>query len=345
MSIEIESSSFNNEVYENHCVSCIGGREENQDCCLPVMTSRGFLVIVSDGMGGMNGGATASKLAVETISEYVNLPKQEDDIEDSNRLVLTKAICKANSRIREEAENNPSLQGMGCTVTALLINEDVATLAHVGDSRIYQLRSGKKVFRTFDHSLVFEMVKKKIITEEQARLSAQSNIILRALGQKEDIQVDTVELTYDKGDIFLLCTDGIWGTMPEKELIRRVCIKKQPKVVMETLARNIHHDAMSKGGGHDNLTAAMIITTKNSKTRNKMEKKLKLALMAISFLLLVCGVLCINWGAKYRAYKHSAIVEQLDSLKINMINVKNATVIDSTNPSSVVLKFEIQNNQ
>ena len=339
MSIEIESSCFENEVYENHSVSCIGGRDENQDCCYSVMTPRGFLVIVSDGMGGMNGGATASKLAVETISEYVNMPSMEDDIEDSNKLVLTKAICKANSRIMDEAENDSSLSGMGCTVTAVLINDDLATLAYVGDSRIYQLRSGKKVFRTFDHSMVFEMVRKKIITEEQARLSAQSNIILRALGQKEDVQVDTFEQPYDKGDIFLLCTDGIWGTMSEKELIRRVCEKKRPKVVMESLARNIHQNAMAKGGGHDNLTAAMIVTSKNSKIRNKMEKKLKMALIIASTLLLVSIVACAILVVKCTKYERSPIVEQLDSLNVNVLNGNEAMMMDSDS-TFVTLKFK-----
>lgn len=88
---------------------------------------------------------------------------------------------------------------MGTTVTVLLINEEKATVAYVGDSRIYQIRKGRKIFRTFDHSMVFRMVKKKIITEEQARLSAQSNIILRAVGLKPDLDVDVFDLPYDKG--------------------------------------------------------------------------------------------------------------------------------------------------
>ena len=100
---------------------------------------------------------------------------------------------------------------MGSTCTVLLINDTSAIVAHVGDSRVYQIRGRNKIFRTFDHSMVFDLVKQKVITEEQARLSAQSNVITRALGIKPDIEVDVVELPYDAGDRFILTTDGIHG--------------------------------------------------------------------------------------------------------------------------------------
>lgn len=288
---EIESFELDNELYLNNCVSCIGGREENQDTCGMTMTRRGLLVVVCDGMGGMNGGGTASKIAVQEITNFIDEPAGGDDVEDDNRMALIGAINSANSRILEESKANHSLEGMGTTVVALLINEEKASIAYVGDSRIYQIRKGRKVFRTFDHSMVFEMVKKKILTEEQARLSSQSNVILRALGQKTDIDVDSCDLSYDKGDIFLLCTDGIWGTMPEKELIKRVSLKKHPRVVTETLAMNVNNDGISKGGGHDNLTAAMIKTTLNSKQRNKMESRLK-KLIIILVALLAISIIC-----------------------------------------------------
>ena len=105
--------------------------------------------------------------------------------------------------ILEAGNENPSLKGMGSTATVLLLSDKSAFVAHVGDSRVYQIRSGKKIFRTFDHSMVFELVKQKVITEEQARLSAQSNIITRALGMQPDLQVDVVERPYEKGDRFV----------------------------------------------------------------------------------------------------------------------------------------------
>lgn len=287
MANEIESFGIETPLFLNNAVSCIGGREENQDSTTIIETRRGLLVVVCDGMGGMAGGATASSTAVKVISEYVSMLGEEDDIEADNRMTLIKAISQANSKLFEMSQTVPGLAGMGTTVTALLINEDKASVAYVGDSRVYQIRGGRKIFRTFDHSMVFEMVKKKIITEEQARLSSQSNIILRALGLKEDVDIEAYDLPYDKGDVFLLCTDGIWGTMPEKELLKRVSQKQHPKVVSETLAMNVHNDAIRGGGGHDNLTAAIVKTNIDSKTRSIMERKIKTALAACLVVLLL----------------------------------------------------------
>lgn len=291
MASDIESFGIKEPAYLNNCVSCIGGRKENQDTCALIMTRRGFLALVCDGMGGMNGGATASKVAAEEIIRYVEQPAQDNDIDDDNLMVLRKAICSANSKLRQMATENPALSGMGTTVTVVLINEDKVVGAHVGDSRIYQIRNGRKVFRTFDHSMVFEMVKEGVLTEEQARLSAQSNIILRALGTKDEVVVDTFERPYDKGDIFFLCSDGIWGTMPERELIQRLSKKQHPKILTESLAIDVNNIGVRSGGKHDNLTAAMVKTTANSKFRSKMEENIKKALIVCAVLLLV-SIIC-----------------------------------------------------
>ncbi len=264
MNSEIETFGIEVPGFLNNCVSCIGGREENQDSCGITPTRRGLLVLVCDGMGGMAGGATASRIAVDVITDCISRPPEEDALDEDNRLALVKAIQSANLQILEEARKTPSLSGMGTTVAALLVNEEKAVIAHVGDSRVYQLRGRKKVFRTFDHSMVFELVRKKIITEEQARLSAQSNVILRALGLKEEVDVDVAELPYRKDDVFLLCSDGVWGSMPEPELVKRVTEKHHPKVVTEALALFVHNEGLRKGGGHDNLTAALIRTGRDS---------------------------------------------------------------------------------
>lgn len=282
---DLESFSFKSTDFPNNCISYIGGREENQDSCALTMTRRGFLAIVCDGMGGMKGGEIASRLATEEIIRYLDEPASEGDLDDENQMALRKAICSANMVVRTRAIEKPSLSGMGTTVTALLINEDKASVAYVGDSRVYQIRKGRKKFRTFDHSMVFEMVKEGVLTEEQARLSAQSNIILRALGTKDDIEVETYDLSYDKDDIFFLCSDGIWGSMPEKELMKRIAINQSPKSVTEKLAAYVNNLGLKSGGGHDNLTAAMVVTTRNSKLRSKMEDKIKKTCIALSILL------------------------------------------------------------
>lgn len=287
MTQEIESFGLRLEGFPNNCVSCIGGRSENQDTCTITMTRRGLLAIVCDGMGGMNGGAIASKLATEEIIRYLDEPIDENDIDDDNQMALRKAVASANLAVLNEGKEQSSLKGMGTTVTALLINNDKASIAYVGDSRIYQIRNGKKHFRTFDHSMVFEMVKERVLTEEQARLSAQSNIILKCLGHDKDVLVDAYDLPYDKGDIFFLCSDGIWGSMPERELIKRISSKQGPKIVTEQLALYVNNLGLQNGGKHDNLTAAMVVTTKNSKKRSKMEEKIKKICILLSALLLI----------------------------------------------------------
>ena len=220
--------------YRGFIDSRIGGRAENQDTWGYMETKTGLLITVCDGMGGAAGGKTASLIAVSEIFRGV----EESDAQDTPVMILQKAIRRANLAIIQKASEDPSLKGMGTTVTALLLNQQSAILAHAGDSRIYQFRGKSKVFRTFDHSMVFDLVKQKVITEEQARLSAQSNVINRALGIKPDIEVDIEERAYEAGDRFLLCTDGVCGAFPEEKLIHLVTGKNFP-LVLESLMTKV----------------------------------------------------------------------------------------------------------
>lgn len=258
-----------------------GGRSENQDFAGVAETSFGTLVVVCDGMGGMKGGATASRLAVTTILGYV----RDADFLDNPEMLLIKAIRAANTAVWEEGSANPELQGMGTTVTALLIGRSYALVAHVGDSRIYQLRKGKKVYRSFDHSMVFEMVRKKVITEEQARLSAQSNIIMKALGIQPDVEVKTHRLSYRKGDRFVLCTDGYWGVMPEDEFIDLISKPIHPNKVLESSCNTIEAVARKKGTDYDNLTAALIEMGCDSKMQPGLGKKAKITIAVLAVIL------------------------------------------------------------
>ena len=232
-------------------------------------------------MGGMQGGSVASQLAVQKIFETVSAA----DKQANPSMTLIKAIRNANMAIIEEGKKTPELQGMGTTVTVLFLTPRSAIAAYVGDSRIYQLRKGKKIFRTFDHSMVFEMVKKKIISEEQARLSAQSNVILKALGVKLDMEVETIELSYQKGDRFVLCTDGFWGAMPEDELIRFLSEKKSVDKILDSTANVIESIGRSSGTEYDNLTAAILEMNCNSTLRKRMKKSTKILLFILSLLL------------------------------------------------------------
>ena len=270
--------------------SRIGGRKENQDSAGLKETKSGYLVVVCDGMGGMQGGSVASQLAVQTILETV----ASADKQSNPSMTLIKAIRNANMAIIEEGQNNPNLQGMGTTVTALLLTPYSALTAYVGDSRIYQLRKGKKVFRTFDHSMVFEMVRKKVISEEQARLSAQSNVILKALGITPDIEVEIEERPYLKGDRFILCTDGFWGAMPEDEFVRHLSENNPINKILDSTANVVESIGRNSGNEYDNLTAAILEMNSNSILKEEMNKKAKIIIMILAILLLASIILNVT---------------------------------------------------
>lgn len=270
--------------------SRIGGRKENQDSAGLKETKLGYLVVVCDGMGGMQGGSVASQLAVQTILETV----ASADKQSNPSMTLIKAIRNANMAIIEEGQNNPNLQGMGTTVTALLLTPYSALTAYVGDSRIYQLRKGKKVFRTFDHSMVFEMVRKKVISEEQARLSAQSNVILKALGITPDIEVEIEERPYLKGDRFILCTDGFWGAMPEDEFVRHLSENNPINKILDSTANVVESIGRNSGNEYDNLTAAILEMNSNSILKEEMNKKAKIIIMILAILLLASIILNVT---------------------------------------------------
>ena len=263
--------------------SRIGGRQQNQDSAGVKDTPLGLLVVVCDGMGGMQGGQVASVTAVTAIMSFFDsVDKQSDPA-----MTLVKAIHEANSQILAKAQETPELKGMGTTVTALLKTAKSAIVAHVGDSRIYQFRGSKKVFRTFDHSMVFEMVKKKVLSEEQARLSVQSNVILRALGVKTELEVEWHELPYLKGDRFVLCSDGFWGAMPEKNFISLITRKGDIKELLQNTANQIEVIEKEKCDDYDNLTAAIVDVNNNSKMQEKMNKLAKTIIGLLAVLLIV----------------------------------------------------------
>lgn len=309
--------------------SRIGGRSENQDSYGSAETPYGFVVTVCDGMGGGPGGKTASSIAVKEIV----LGIKDGNPDDTAVNIVIKAIRRANLAIIEAGKVTPALKGMGSTCTILLISKDSAIIAHVGDSRVYQLRGKNKIFRTFDHSMVFDLVKQKVITEEQARLSAQSNVITRALGIKPDIEVDIIELPFDAGDRFLLTTDGIHGAISESELIEMASDKKHALgTVTDEIATTIDGKGRNEGSGHDNLTLAIIETKTNSKLRPKMNKKTKFTLLGLTALCLVSIVLniiqCSRKALMPEVQSEESAVNKTDSLKIVELRDSTTMLLD-----------------
>ena len=314
--------------------SRIGGRPENQDSYGWKDTSIGYLVTVCDGMGGGVGGKTASTIAVKEI--IAGISEANEDEEVSN--IIIKAIRRANMAIIEAGNADPSLKGMGTTATVLLVSDKSAHIAHVGDSRVYQFRNGKKIFRTFDHSMVFEMVSQGIITEEQARLSAQSNIITRALGIKPDVEVEIHEVSYNAGDRFVLCSEGIHGTMPEEILIKKATSKKNKLgALTDDIATMVDNEGRTSGGGHDNLTIAIIDTKINSKLRPKMTKQVKLTIMGLAVLLIFSFALNIAQCSSSKKDDKTSL--DADTAALNKIIAEKDSIISAKDKCFAEIKL------
>lgn len=294
-----------------------GGRAENQDSCGYADTVFGLLVVVCDGMGGGPGGKVASSLAVDSIIHTVRAADPSTTVTE----LLQCAVQIANQTIINQAYDRPSLRGMGTTAAILLIGKKSAVVAHVGDSRIYQFRDGKKKYRTVDHSVVAELVRNGTLTEEQARLSAQSNVITRGLGVMTDVKADIVELPYEKGDRFMLCTDGIWGAVPEKELVKVVAKTQSLGGAVERVVIHVDELGFSTGGNHDNLTVALIETTSNSILKEKMSTTVKRVLIGLTVL---CCLSIIGNIIQFNTHSHPVQNKQTVDLD-SLVNVKIKT--------------------
>lgn len=252
----------------------IGGRSENQDCYGGAYRDENVILTVCDGMGGMNGGQTASRIAVtEIVQTFHETPKEK-----WNKNIITEAINNANSAIYRRSVAEPQLRGMGTTATVLLLTKEAAFLTHIGDSRIYQLRKGKKIFRTFDHSKVFEMVSQNMMNEEQARNSSFSNVITKALGIRPQVEFTIETLPYRKNDRFVLCCDGIWNCLPESEILDMFEEKDTPINEVTFLTEKVNGIGIQNGEGHDNLTAIIADTLKSSEYQYSIFRPLKNAI-------------------------------------------------------------------
>ncbi len=225
-------------------------RSENQDfgaCTTPDEERRGHpggrLLIVADGMGGHRGGATASRLAAETVKTQY-LGAETTDIPTA----LKDSLSQANSKIFHEAQSNPDLRGMGTTTSVLAVRDGQGWLAHVGDSRIYRVRGDTIEQLTDDHSLVATMVREGLLTTAEAETHPRRNVLQRSMGVAEDVEIDLrgpIELR--EGDTFILCSDGLHGVVKEDEL------REVAKMPIEAAAEEFLRRALERGAP-DNVT-------------------------------------------------------------------------------------------
>lgn len=257
--------------------SGIGGRKENQDSYGGLSIDSAVLLTVCDGMGGMAGGQTASRIAVTEIIQNLAEKKEGQTWEDAIRY----SVEAANAAIYRRAMDEPKLRGMGTTATVLVITDKAAYLTHIGDSRIYQLRKGKKVFRTFDHSRVFEMVEQGMMTEEQARQSSFSNVITRALGIRPAVDMTIEKIPYKKNDRFILCCDGIWNTEAEPDMLKMFLSEVNTEKAIGIITEKVDAIGHENGGEHDNLTIIIADINKDSDYQYSWMQKVMKALGGI----------------------------------------------------------------
>jgi PPM family protein phosphatase len=231
-------------------------RENNEDSFLywePTdeveFQCKGRLAVVADGMGGYEGGQEASRLAVETIRDVYGKVMRDDP-----QTALAEAFLTAHDRIQNYAAENPELQGMGTTCTALVIRERQLYLAHVGDSRLYLVRDSRISRLTRDHSYVGRLVESGIVRAEDAEKHPQRHILTAALGVGNELSVDGVEESVelqDRDDL-LLCTDGLWGVVSEDEL-QNAAATSTPNECCKALVK-----LARQRGGPDNITLQVL---------------------------------------------------------------------------------------
>jgi protein phosphatase len=220
-------------------------RSGNEDALLLGRT----VFAVADGMGGHLGGEVASAAALEPVAalDGRTFPTAEEAVR-----TLTAAVVDANADVARRSHDDPSLQGMGTTLTAVLVDGRDAHLVHVGDSRAYLARGDRFVQLTDDHTLVQTLLDQGRITPDQVATHPHRSVITRAVGVADDVEVDALQITLRDGDRLVLCSDGLSGVVDDAT-IARVVREQDPAAAVDTLV-----DAANAAGGPDNITVLLL---------------------------------------------------------------------------------------
>jgi protein phosphatase len=235
-------------------------RKVNEDSYLVAPESD--LYAVCDGMGGHNGGEVASRIAIETLGDFVERSAVEKEITwpwglesdlsfEANR--LRTAIRLANSQVFQTAESREELTGMGTTVVAALVSGPVMTLCSAGDSRCYLVRDGEMRQLTRDDSWVSAALGEGILSSDDVERHPLRNVITKAVGARDTIELDVLEHTLQSGDLALLCSDGLHGMVGDPDISR---LLSDQESLEETSRRLV--DAANEAGGRDNVTVVLL---------------------------------------------------------------------------------------
>ncbi|MDO8586308.1 MAG: Stp1/IreP family PP2C-type Ser/Thr phosphatase [Armatimonadota bacterium] len=227
------------------------------------LTARGSFYTVADGMGGHAAGQIASEMALRSIVEsyYADLLGDPDE-------ALTRSVQQANSLIYDTARAIVERSGMGTTLTGAVVRGDELHVIQVGDSRAYLVRDGAIRQITHDHSWVSEQVRLGALTEEEAQSSPFRNVITRSLGAAPGVEPDIYTERLQKGDIIVLCSDGLSGNVSDEEILRTV------DGVSPSLAARRLVDLANERGGSDNITV-LVLQVKDIESKGKGSSRLK----------------------------------------------------------------------
>jgi PPM family protein phosphatase len=236
-------------------------REENEDSFGSFIDAR--LFIVADGMGGHNAGEVASVMAVDALETFFRSyhadPRQpwphavDPDLSLGANL-LRVGVKVANDKIRAAAKQDRAKNRMGTTIVALAVGDAQLTIAHAGDSRAYRLRGDELKRLTRDHSIVEEMIAARPeMTEAEIAAFAHRNVVTRSLGSKEEVEPSVLVEPLEPGDLYLVCSDGLWGSVPDAKL--KAIVRSTPDI---EAACQLLIDAANEAGGPDNITAVIV---------------------------------------------------------------------------------------
>ena len=226
-------------------------RDNNEDCFVYGELENAVFMSVFDGMGGVNGGEVASDIAAKTIKNQIELSFSPKMKPAAIERMLISAFTAANLKIKEHASDN-SLEGMGTTAVCVLIKDSVAYIAYDGDSRAYIINDEIKQLTT-DHTYLNELLRLGKITEEEMLADSRKNIITRALGVSDDIDVDVFNVELETGDIILLCSDGLTNCLTDSQILS-ICKTQDFDNISKVLI-----DKANENGGFDNITAAVYL--------------------------------------------------------------------------------------
>ena len=218
-------------------------RANNQDA--PIVSEKLRLYGVADGMGGHKGGEVASTSARDDLL-------RELEGKTPSVAALSGAIEEVNRQIYHQQEHDDALTGMGTTLSVLWMSDNFVYIGHVGDSRVYLLRDGEFKQMTLDNSLVEQLVREGVLTEEEAQNHPMRNIITRAIGTDESVEVDVVVEERRKGDLWLACSDGLHGLVDDRQM-RDALRQYAPEKAADVLLK-----AALDAGGRDNVTLVIV---------------------------------------------------------------------------------------